>query len=123
MDLDGYRFSPNHIWAKADGSDVLLGLTAHAVEKLRAVMFVNLPEPGDRLEAGKKFGDVESIKTVSDLISPVAGTVLAVNDDAVDDPEQLADAPYECWLVRVGDAVPADGLMDHAAYESRKDTL
>ncbi len=121
MESDGYLFSKDHIWVKTDGNDVLLGLSAYAVERLKAVMFINLPELGGGLEAGEKFGDVESIKTVSDLISPVTGKVLAVNDEAVDDPEMLAEAPYECWLVRVGDATLAQGLMDRAAYESGKD--
>ena len=116
-------FSSDHIWIKKDGNDVFLGLSAYAVKRLKAIMFISLPEPGEALKIGEKFGDVESVKTVSDLISPVSGEVLEVNESVIDDPETIMEAPYESWLVRAGNVSFADGLMDREHYEKSRDAL
>ena len=115
--------SRDHIWMVADGETAILGITDHAQEKLGNIMFLNLPEVGEMLTPGRRFGDIESIKTVSDLISPVEGEVIKVNEELADEPGLINEAPYESWLieVRVG-AVPGD-LMDEATYLSRKEDL
>ena len=81
-------------------------------------MFVNLPAEGDSVAAGDAFGDVESVKAVSDLVSPVTGTVCAVNEDLLDEPEQLNKAPYDAWLIKVENVTGTEELLDAAAYEA-----
>ena len=121
MNFDEILFSPEHIWVKKDKDSVLLGLSDYAQKKLKAIMFVNLPEEGDVLEIGEKFGDVESIKTVSDLISPISGKVIEINESAVDEPDMINEAPYESWLIRVSADELSDRLMDCKAYEEYKE--
>ena len=121
MNFDEILFSPEHIWVKKDKDSVLLGLSDYAQKKLKAIMFVNLPEEGDVLEIGEKFGDVESIKTVSDLISPISGKVIEINESAVDEPDMINEAPYESWLIRVSADELSDRLMDCEAYEEYKE--
>jgi len=116
-------YSKNHIWVETRNDTASLGLTVYAVEKLKSVMFVNLPDEGDHLEIGKAFGDVESVKTVADLISPVTGTVLEVNQDLVDDPEDINESPENVWLINVADAVPDDDLMTNEEYDKYLETI
>ena len=80
-------------------------------------MFVNLPEIGDNVTAGESFGDVESVKAVSDLISPVTGTVCEINEELLDAPEMLNNDPYGAWIIKVNNIDGAEDLLDPAAYE------
>ena len=84
-------FSENHIWVEENGGTLLLGITDHAQEKLGNIMFLNLPDVGTVLAKDEKFGDVESIKTVSDLLSPVDGEVVRINEELADEPERIND--------------------------------
>jgi len=132
----GRLFSKDHIWICIKGETVILGLTDYAQEQIGAVMFLNLPEVGESLEAGKRFGDVESIKTVSDLISPVDGEVVRVNERLLDEPERVNEDPYGSWLIEVKclytgtleqgkpAALPlSEKLMDEETYLEYKDEL
>lgn len=118
------KYSNDHEWVKveADGS-VLIGLTDYAQNALGDLVFVNLPEAGDSVSAGDPFGDVESVKAVSDVLSPVNGTVQEINEALLDSPESINQDPYGAWLIRVSDAEGMDELMDAAAYEAYLNTL
>ena len=119
------RYSDEHEWVRleADGAAVV-GITAFAAESLGDVVFVELPEVGDSVEQFQKMGEVESVKAVSDLYSPVSGTVAARNDGVVDSPELVNNSPYEGgWMIRVSlaDAGELDRLMDAAQYQALLD--
>ena len=116
------KYTKEHEWARleSDGS-LTVGITEHAQDALGDVVFVELPEVGDELAEEDKFGVVESVKTVSDLFSPCAGTVAAVNENLEEQPELVNSSPYgEGWMVRltVEDSSVLDGLMDASAYDA-----
>lgn len=116
-------FSKNHIWVLPIGDTVRLGVSDHAQKKLGNIMFLNLLDVGEKVLIGQRFGDVESIKTVSDLISPVDGKVIAVNEGLIDEPESINEAPYESWFIEVKVRSLEEGLMDENAYLNCKDAL
>lgn len=111
------RYSRSHEWVKKleDGT-VLIGLTDYAQDALGNLVFVNLPEEGDEVTAGEAFADVESVKAVSDVFSPVTGTVAEVNEALLDAPEMMNDDPYEAWLIRVENVTDEEELLDADAY-------
>ena len=116
------RYTREHEWARReeDGS-LTIGITDHAQEALGDVVFVELPEVGEQVEAEDKFGVVESVKTVSDLYSPVAGEISAVNQQLEDAPETVNEDAYgDGWMIRItpSDSASFDTLMDAAAYDS-----
>jgi len=113
------RYTKDHEWARQAGDLIEVGITAYAVEQLGDVTLVDLPEPGTALTSHKRFGDIESVKTVSELFAPLAGEVVEVNEALKDRPELVNDAPYEGgWMVRLRPSNPADlgSLMDAASY-------
>jgi glycine cleavage system H protein len=115
---DGLVYTKDHEWAKLDGKRVTVGITAFAVEQLGDITLVSLDvKVGDRLEAGKAFGTIESVKTLSDLYAPVAGTVVAVNSALSDKPELVNEDCYgQAWMITLETDAPTSGLMDPAAY-------
>ena len=112
------KYSKDHEWMKEEDGVVVIGLSDFAQDALGDVVFVNLPGEGDEVTAGEAFGDVESVKAVSDLVSPVSGTVCAVNEDLLDEPEQLNKAPYDAWLIKVENVSDTEELLDAVAYEA-----
>lgn len=113
------KYSKDHEWIKGAGSDeVTIGITHFAQEQLGGLVFINLPEVGDEVTVGETFCDVESVKAVSDVYSPVTGVITAVNEDLSDSPEQINDAPYEAWLIKVGSITDTEELMDADAYQA-----
>ena len=112
------KYSKDHEWMKEENGVVVIGISDFAQDALGDVVFVNLPGEGDEVTAGEAFGDVESVKAVSDLVSPVSGTVCAVNEDLLDEPEQLNKAPYDAWLIKVENVSDTEELLDAAAYEA-----
>ena len=112
------KYSKDHEWMKEEDGVVMIGISDFAQDALGDVVFVNLPGEGDEVTAGEAFGDVESVKAVSDLVSPVTGTVCAVNEDLLDEPEQLNKAPYDAWLIKVENVTGSEELLDAAAYEA-----
>ncbi len=120
-DLSGYRFTKTHEWVRTgDGSEAVVGISDHAQAQLGDVIFLELPAVGAHLEAGARFGAIESVKAASDLYSPISGEVLEVNQAATTAPELVNQDPQgEGWLLRVRleGEVPG-GLMDSAAYDS-----
>jgi len=120
-DTGALRFTKSHEWARLDGSDVAtIGISDHAQEELGDVALVLLPEVGRVLQSGEKFGEVESIKAVSDLYSPIGGRVIEINESLLDAPEHVNDDPYgEGWMIRiqVADSAEANTLMAADDYE------
>ena len=115
---EGLLYSESHEWVKTEGGGAVVGLTDYAQSKLGDVVFVNLPEVGDKVSCGKAMGDIESVKAVSDILSPVCGEVSEVNPLPGDDPAAVNRDPYGTWLIKVAGAKCAEGLMDAAAYKA-----
>lgn len=113
------RYTKSHEWILfADDGTAKVGLTDHAQDALGDLVFVNLPQVGDELTCGEALGDVESVKAVSDVYSPVTGTVKAVNEDLLDTPEAINSDPYGAWLVEVEDITDQEELLDADAYQA-----
>ena len=112
------KYSKDHEWMKEEDGVVMIGISDFAQDALGDVVFVNLPGEGDEVTAGEAFGDVESVKAVSDLVSPVSGTVCAVNEELLDAPEKLNSDPYGAWLIKVENVSDTEELLDAAAYEA-----
>jgi glycine cleavage system H protein len=114
------KYTASHEWARleADGT-VTVGITDHAQEALGDIVFLELPDVGRQLEAGKECAVVESVKAASDIYAPIAGEVVARNDAAVDAPESVNQDAYAAWLFKLkpANAADLDGLLDAAAYE------
>lgn len=120
------RYTKEHEWARLDGGKVRVGVTSFAVEQLGDVTLVDLPATGTKVEGGKRFGDIESVKTVSELFSPISGEIVEVNADLDAAPEKVNEEPYGSgWLIAItpSNAGDLDALMDAAAYEAYLKTL
>ncbi len=115
-----YRYTKEHEWIAVEGGTGTVGITDYAQNSLGDIVFVELPKVGDALEAGKTFGSVESVKAVSDLFSPVSGTVTAVNEELVSVPEKLNSDANTTWILKLelADAKQVDGLLSAAEYEA-----
>ncbi|EHL7191453.1 TPA: glycine cleavage system protein GcvH [Staphylococcus pseudintermedius] len=116
----GLKYSKEHEWVKVEGNTAIIGITDFAQSELGDIVFVELPEVEDELTEGETFGSVESVKTVSELYSPVSGKVVAVNENLEDAPEAVNESPYEeAWMVKVvlKDESELDALLDAAGYE------
>jgi glycine cleavage system H protein len=115
----GYRYTKEHEWIDVDGANGNVGITDYAQNSLGDIVFVDLPKVGDPVEAGKIFGSVESVKAVSDLFSPVSGTVTAVNEELKDAPEKINADANTTWMLKVSlsDANQANSLLTAAEYE------
>ncbi|MEM7049647.1 MAG: glycine cleavage system protein GcvH [Acidobacteriota bacterium] len=120
-----YLYTQEHEWVRVEGDECVVGITAFAQEELGEVVFVELPEVGSKVAAGAEIGSIESVKAVAELYSPVAGEIVAVNDEVVDDAEILNDDPHKAgWLVRLRldskDGI--DQLMNAEAYKAFLDS-
>ena len=113
------KYSKTHEWVEfLDESTVKIGLTDFAQQKLGKLVFVNLPLVGDELLAEQPFGDVESVKAVSDVLSPVDGTVAEVNEELLDSPGMINDDPYGAWLVKASEVTVNDDLLSAQEYDA-----
>lgn len=119
------KYTDDHEWAKEDADGVwTIGVTDFAQDQLGDITLVELPEVGDEISVGDTFGTVDSVKTFSDLYSPVSGTIVAINEDIVETPETLNEDPYEKgWLIKVKRDGEVAELLDAASYEKHVDTL
>ena len=115
---ENLRYTQTHEWANIEGEAATMGLTDHAQSELGDIVFVSLPEVGDELVAGESFAEVESVKAVSEVNSPVSGTVVEVNEDLLDNPALVNEDPYGAWFVRIENPTATDDLMDAAAYQA-----
>ena len=117
---DDLRYHAEHDWARIDGDTAVLGITWYAQDALGEIVHYEPPDEGSSLAKDESYGEVESVKAVSDVISPLSGEVVEVNQKVVDEPETINEDPYgEGWLVKVhlSDAGEVDDLMDVAAYK------
>ena len=112
------KYTKDHEWLKMEGNVAVVGITDFAQNALGDIVFINLPQEGDAVTAGESFGDVESVKAVSDVMSPVSGTISAVNTDLEDAPENLNSDPYGSWIIKIEGISDTEDLMDAAAYEA-----
>ena len=115
-----FRYTNQHEWVRLDGDTATVGITDYAQHELGDVVFVELPKKGSKINAGKSFGTVESVKAVSEIYAPVSGEVVETNDALQNSPEKINSDPHSAaWLIKVRLANPAEvkSLMDAAAYE------
>lgn len=114
-----YKYAKSHEWLNMDGDTATVGITDYAQESLGDIVFVELPKVGQQLEAGSTFGSVESVKAVSDLYSPLTGTVTEVNEALNDKPETINEAANDTWLIKltVTNSDEANALLSAADYE------
>ena len=112
------QYTKSHEWIKTEDGVTRVGISDFAQDALGDVVFINLPAEGDQVTAGEAFGDVESVKAVSDLISPVTGVVCAVNEELLDAPELLNHNPYGAWIMKVEQVTETEELMDAGDYEA-----
>lgn len=116
--LDNLRYADSHEWVKVEGDIATVGITDYAQHALGNIVYVDMPEAGDEVTAGEDFGAVESVKAASDLISPVSGEVVEINEALEDEPELLNADAFANWIMKVklSDAAEVDALLDAAAY-------
>ena len=117
--LEGLYYSESHEYVRVEGDYGFIGITDYAQNALGNVVYVDMPEVDDEVTAGEEFGAVESVKAASDLMSPVSGTVVEVNEALEDQPELVNEDAYENWIIKVelSDKAELDILMDAKAYE------
>lgn len=118
--IEGLYYSESHEYVRVEGNIGYIGITDYAQHALGNVVYVDMPEVDDEVTAGEDFGAVESVKAASDLISPVSGTVVEVNEALEDQPELINADAFDNWIIKVelSDATELDSLMDAKAYES-----
>ena len=116
--IEGLYYSESHEYVKIEGKYGYIGISDYAQHALGNVVYVDMPEVDDEVEAGSEFGAVESVKAASDLIAPVSGVVVEVNEALDDQPELVNQDPYENWIIKVelSDETDIDNLMDAKAY-------
>ena len=116
--LEGLYYSESHEFVRVEGDFGFVGITDYAQHALGNVVYVDMPDVDDEVEAGEEFGAVESVKAASDLISPVSGTVVEVNEALEDEPELINQDAFENWIIKVqlSDKSELDNLMDAKAY-------
>lgn len=119
----GLKFSPKHTWVKVEGEFAYVGVSDFAQEQLGEVLFVEMPEVGDELNQGEEYGVVESSKVASDLIAPLSGEVVEINERLDDEPEYINEDPYDAWIVkvRVADEDELENLLNSDSYEASID--
>src|SRR5688572_27561167 len=114
------KYTKDHEWIRDAGDQAEVGITRYAQDQLGEVVFVDLPETGRTVKAGESFGNIESVKAVSELFSPLSGEIVAVNDALKDHPELVNSDPHTAWIIRlkVADPGEASALLDAAQYEA-----
>ena len=113
------KYTETHEWIRfEDETTAYIGITDYAQVQLGDLVFANLPEEGDSLTAGEPFADVESVKAVSDVLSPVSGTVAEINEELADEPQMMNQAPYDAWFVKVTDITETEDLMTAEEYQA-----
>ncbi|MBR3927829.1 MAG: glycine cleavage system protein GcvH [Clostridia bacterium] len=112
------KYASSHEWVKIENGVATVGISDFAQDALGDVVYVSLPNVGDKVKVGVSFGDVESVKAVSDLIAPVSGVVCEVNEELADAPENLNSDPYGAWIIKVEQVSEEADLLDSEAYEA-----
>lgn len=112
------KYSKSHEWVKEEDGMTVVGITDFAQDALGDIVYIGLPAVGDTVTAGQPLGDVESVKAVSDVVSPITGVITEVNEDLADAPENLNSDPYGSWIIKVETVEAYEELLDAAAYEA-----
>lgn len=110
------KYCKSHEWVQQEGDLYVVGITDFAQEELGDIVFMNLPNVGDEVVADEPFADVESVKAVSDILSPYTGRIAEVNEELLDNPELINQSPYEAWIVKLEDVSDSVELLDEAEY-------
>jgi glycine cleavage system H protein len=118
--LDNLLYNEEHEWLKVEGDTALFGITDYAQNMLGGIVYVEMPEEDDEIEKGESFVTIESVKAATDVLSPLTGTVLEVNETLDDAPETMNEAPFESWIVKIKfeDKSELEGFMDAEAYKA-----
>ena len=118
--LEGLKYSESHEWVKVEGNVAVIGVSDFAQKEMGDITYVDVPDVDDEVEAGEEFGALESVKAASDLISPVSGKVVAVNEELEDAPEKINEDAYASWIIKVEMSDPSEleDLMDAAGYKA-----
>ena len=114
------HYSKDHEWVRVDGNEAVIGITYHAQNSLGDVVYVELPKPGEEFAANEPFGQVESVKAVSEVFTPVAGVISSINESLADEPEKVNSDPYgDGWMIRIKMSNPGevDSMLSAAEYE------
>ena len=112
------QYSRSHEWIRMEDGVAVIGISDFAQSEMGDLVFINLPEVGDATTRGEAFGDVESVKAVSDLVCPVTGTVCEVNEELLDSPEKLNEDPYGTWIIKVENVTDTEELLTAEQYEA-----
>ena len=115
--LEDLYYSEDYMWVKVENGKVRVGITDYAQKQLREIVYVDLPSAGDEVAKGEPFGTVESVKAVSDLVSPVSGTIEEINEEIQDNPDLLNENPYEGWLILVSPTNLEEDLKELMDFE------
>ena len=118
--LEGLKYSESHEWVKVEGNVAFVGVSDYAQKEMGDITYVDMPEEGDDVLAGEEFGALESVKASSELISPVSGVVVAVNNELADAPEKVNEDAFGAWIIKVEMSLPSEleKLMDAAGYKA-----
>lgn len=118
--LEGLKYSESHEWVKVEGNVAVIGVSDFAQKEMGDITYVDVPDVDDEVEAGEEFGALESVKAASDLISPVSGKVVEVNQELEDAPEKINEDAYGSWIIKVEMSDPSEleGLLDAAGYKA-----
>ncbi|MCT4509170.1 MAG: glycine cleavage system protein GcvH [Tepidibacter sp.] len=114
------KYTKNHTWVKIEGDEAYIGITDYAQDQLGEILFVEMPEVEDEIEKGEEFGVVESSKVASDLLAPISGEVLEINEKLDDEPEYMNENAYDAWIVKIKmkDISEVEELLDSNDYET-----
>ena len=115
---ENLMYSKSHVWVKEEGDLYVIGITDFAQSELGDLVFVNLPEVDDEVTVEEAFADVESVKAVSDVLSPVSGVVAEINEELLDAPQMINEAPYDAWFIKVADVTDKEELLTAEEYEA-----
>ena len=117
IDPKELKYTKDHEWIRYEGDEAYIGISDFAQSELGDLVFVNLPEIDDEVVAGEAFGDVESVKAVSDVLSPVTGVVVEINEELLDDASLINNDPYGAWFIKVGSITAEDELLSAEEYD------
>ena len=112
------KYSRDHEWVAEEDGLCVIGISDYAQDAMGDIVFVNMPQVGDAVVAGESFGDLESVKAVSDMLCPVTGTVAEINEELLDSPEKLNEDPYGAWIIKVSGVSETDELLSASEYEA-----